>query len=200
MKQRTGWRWIPLLWLAMQAEAAEFYGCVTDAGEHHSFPREACTLLTDPTQTLPAAPVRTAPARVRPLPEDKPATPVAGPWTVTQLLFPDPEQRARGWQNQAVINGRPVAVGALVEGGRLRQIGRHSVIIAHEGGETEVPFGRETTASGFVRPATVTISLEELGLQTSHLQLMQRLAAGKELLIQHNGQPVARLLPVEGSE
>jgi hypothetical protein len=179
--------------------ADEFYRCVNEGAPPSIFQKKACELLPDPTvaaqpasASLPEAAEPVA-SPVVAAPPVKPVLPVAGPWSVTQLFFPE---AGSGGQRQAMINNMRVGVGAAVDGGRVREITRSSVIMAHAGGETAVPFGREVAATGLVRGVAIPVSLQELGIEPPHLLLLQRLAAGRELLIMHNGVPLARLLPV----
>ncbi|MEO5351963.1 MAG: hypothetical protein H7835_01950 [Magnetococcus sp. XQGC-1] len=183
--------------------ADEFYRCVNEGAPPSIFQKKACELLPDPT--LAAQPAVASPPEVSTpvvssvavAPLVKPVVPTAGPWSVTQLFFPEV---GSGGERQAIVNNLRVGVGAMVDGGRVREITRTGVVMAHAGGETEVPFGREVAATGLVRGAAIPVSLQELGIEPSHLLLWQRLAAGRELLIMHNGLPLARLLPVPVEE
>lgn len=189
------WRTVFLLLLAVEGSAAEFYRCAGDGGPPRFFPQESCQLLTDPTASIvpPSTPEPTP--TPSPPPVLSPALPSVGPWTVTQLFVPNLNVAGYGWQAQAIINNRRVGIGALVEGGRVQAITRTFVVMAHPGGETVVPFGQKTVAKMTNRQAVVhTITPDALGSDLSHL--LQRVAAGEELLIVQEGRPLARLLPV----
>ncbi len=181
--------------LATEGMAGEFYRCENEGEPPVSFRKEACQLLTDPTQpgstthSLPSLPPS-------PPPVTDQTPPSAGPWTVTQLFFPDADPSSPGGYREAIINNRRVAIGTLVDGGRVQAITRTGVLMVHAGGETEIPFGRETTATGFIRPPALSVSLEELGLDLARLRALQQVANGKEWIITHEGTPLARLLPV----
>ncbi|WP_193771345.1 hypothetical protein [Candidatus Magnetaquicoccus inordinatus] len=105
---------------------------------------------------------------------------------------------AHGSSWQALINQRRVTVGTWIDGGLVKEITRNHVLISHPGGEIRLVAGQEIYADGYSRPKIISLTLEELGLDSSasRLLLLQRIAAGQELLIMHNGMPLARLQPM----
>ncbi|MEO5362748.1 MAG: hypothetical protein H7838_03880 [Magnetococcus sp. DMHC-8] len=187
----------------MEGMAGEFYRCANEEGPPGFYQKEACQLLTDPTAS-PQPPVVAPQPVTAPAPLPAPSAtgqpgPMAGPWTVTQILLPD-DRQGRSGPREAIINHRRATIGTLVDGGQVREITRTDVLMRHPGGETRVPFGRTTTAAGFGRPPATPVTLEELGIDPARLLLLQQVAAGKELLLLHKGLPVARLLPVTPEE
>ncbi|MBF0183623.1 MAG: hypothetical protein HQM06_04425 [Magnetococcales bacterium] len=181
---------------SLTAEGGDFYRCNPEQGPAVIFPVAACQRLADPTQ--PPAPAVSPPSLPSPPPVVAPPPPPvtrAGPWTLSQLLLNDAEH---GTNWQAVINNRRVSAGAQIDGGRVQEITRTHVLITHAGGESRLIPGRETHADGFARPEAISLTLDELGLDSSasRLLLLQRIAAGQELLIMHNGIPLARLQPM----
>ena len=178
--------------LVVESLASEFYRCVIDHEPPSFFQKDACQLLSDPTvpfqpTDLSEVSVSTELDRVQ-----KPLTRV-GSWIVTQILVPFGGSADLGWKKQAVINNRRVGIGAVVDGGRVREITRTFVVMAHTGGETLVPFDQETVAAFDFKPP-LHVSLSEFGKRLP--LLLQRLALGEEVLLVRDGQPLARLLPV----
>ncbi|MBF0462135.1 MAG: hypothetical protein HQL87_12140 [Magnetococcales bacterium] len=180
--------------LAAPGAADELYRCAGEGEPPRFFPKQACQLAPDPT--VPPHPIPTLDAVPSPPPVVQTPLPSAGPWTVTQLFFAEADAAGHGGQREAIVNRLRVGIGALVDGGRVREITRNTVIMAHAGGETVVPFDRETMADGSGQQ-TVSVALDELDINQPHLLfLLQQMAAGKEVLLLNKGVPLARLLPI----
>ncbi|MBF0401837.1 MAG: hypothetical protein HQL90_13855 [Magnetococcales bacterium] len=178
--------------LTVEGSAAEFYRCLGNEGPPLFFPQTACQLLSDPTTPSPTSSIPEPSPAPPAMPPDMPTT-SAGPWQVTQLFVPAVNGNGHHWQPEAMINNRRVGVGAVVDGGRVQAITRTTVIMAHPGGKTVLPFGKQTTATTNRQPLS-PVSPAELAAHLPHL--LHRLAAGEELLIVENGIPLARLQPV----
>ena len=188
--------------IVVESLAAEFYRCLAERQPPSFFQKDACQLLSDPTtpfqpanlpESLPAPKSLPAPETVA---EQKPLSRL-GSWTVTQILIASGDSLGSGWEKQAVINNRRVGIGAEVDGGRVRDISRTFVIMAHAGGETLVPFDQETVAYLGLKPQ-LKVAVPEFGKILP--QVLQRLALGEEVLIVRDGRPLARLLPVSQVE
>jgi hypothetical protein len=196
-------RWVGCLALlyCVSAQGGDFYRCHGEQGAVVIHAAEACHLLSDPTQPLPpvaVAPV-TPPTPPAPRSPTRPTGNRHGPWKLSQILW---VENTQGGHWQAVINHRTVTPGTEIDGGRVKEITRSQVTIAHSDGESHLVPGQVTQADGHSRPGTISLTLEELGLDSSasRLLLLQRIAAGQELLIMHNGMPLARLDPISTHE
>ncbi|MBF0098072.1 MAG: hypothetical protein HQM04_10190 [Magnetococcales bacterium] len=202
-----GWQksWLGCLVLlySVSAQGGDFYRCHGEQGAALVYPADSCRLLSDPTQpmapaavTPPVAPPTPSVAAVAPV---QPASIRSGPWQLSQILW---VENTQGGHWQAVINHRTVTTGTQIDGGRVKEITRSHVTITHPGGESHLTPGQTTQADGRNRPGTISLTLEELGLDSSasRLLLLQRIAAGQELLIMHNGIPLARLDPISTHE
>lgn len=182
-----------------EGTASEFYRCLDKDGTAHFFRERVCQLLPDPTvlpqAEHPAKPSNPAkPSTATPVLQEKRAR--VGPWTVTQLIVPSDRSNNFNTEKQAIINNRRVGVGAWVKGGQVREITRTFVVITHAGGQTKVPFNRETSID-LIPIMPWKISSEKLS--TDLPQLLQRLLLGEEVVIVHEGKPLAHLHPVSST-
>ena len=223
---------LPVLSLA-EAEAeppvfdAGMYRCQGGDQPPRFFQRSACQLLTDPTTPFQPKGVVARATLPRPV---HTLEPERGVWHVTQILIPSKLPRhtsaslgtmATG-RRQAIVNNRRVGVGSEVDGGRVRAITRGFVVIAHDAGETRVPFDEpiaqaiapaiapaiDQAIDQAIAPAIAQVTEDAVRVRTRPLRmllrevgqvsprLLQQLANGGEVLIIHEGQPLARLRPV----